>query len=54
MIHANEARLQAYMEAAEEWAKVWPQVEKEVEGHPLLEAHAMMAARAQGILPFLV
>ncbi|MBI1870558.1 MAG: hypothetical protein HYS07_05110 [Chlamydiae bacterium] len=54
LIHANEARLEAYMKAAEEWSKMWIQVEKEVRGYPLLEAHHLIATRASGVLPFSV
>jgi hypothetical protein len=52
LIRANEARLQAYMTAAEEWAAAWPDVEKRIAGLPLLEAHELIVERAEGALPF--
>lgn len=54
LIHANESRLEAYIEAAQGWAKMWPQVEKEVQGCPLLEAHHIIVTRSSGVLPFSV
>jgi hypothetical protein len=54
LIRANELRLEAYERAAELWAARWPQVEREIAGRPLLEAHAVIVRRAEGVLPFRV
>lgn len=54
LMHANEARLARYEAAAEPWAACWPEVRKAMEGLPLAEAHAVMSARAEGLLPFAV
>lgn len=51
LMHANEKRLQRYMNASEEWASLWPKLLKKVEGMPLLEAHAIIAIEAEGVLP---
>jgi hypothetical protein len=52
LMHANEERLARYQAAAEAWAAVWPRVQRELAGRPLLEAHEIMVARAEGVLPF--
>lgn len=52
LIHANERRLQRYLDSAESWAAMWPQVAAETAGLPLDRAHALVAARAEGVLPF--
>ena len=44
--------LARYREAAERWEAVWPAVQKETEGLPLLEAHRVLSARAEGVLPY--
>jgi hypothetical protein len=54
LIHANEARLSAYMEAAEQWVASWPAVERDVAGMPLRAAHELVVSRAEGVLPFTV
>ncbi len=54
LIHANEARLAAYMAAAQRWRERWPEIQKEVAGVPLRQAHSIVAQRAQGVLPFRV
>ena len=53
-IHANERRLQSYMDAARDWAAAWPKVSSEISGLPLGEAHATLVARAEELLPFCV
>ena len=53
LIHANESRLRRYMEAAADWADVWPGIAREISGMPLSEAHAIVVSRAVGVLPFL-
>jgi hypothetical protein len=52
LIHANEQRLARYMAASEGWAKLWPEVQRRFGRLPLLEAHRLMAASAEGVLPF--
>lgn len=52
LIHANEQRLARYMAASEGWAKLWPEVQRRLGSLPLLEAHRLMAASAEGVLPF--
>lgn len=52
LIHANEKRLKAYMEAAEKWLRIWPEVQNEVAGCSLIEAHKIIANRADGVLSF--
>ena len=47
----NEARLQAYGDAAASWASTWPQVATAMAGQPLTEAHRIMTAHAEGVLP---
>ena len=54
LIHANERRLQSYMDAAQAWLAAWPRLDAEVSGMPLREAHATLAGRAAGRLPFQV
>lgn len=49
---ANEKRLQCYMKASEEWAALWPELLKKVEGMPLLDAHTIIVSEAEGVLPF--
>lgn len=51
LIRANEARLRHYLAAAEAWAVRWPAVEAELAGLPLSRAHAVVTARAEGVLP---
>lgn len=52
LIRANEKRLMRYMTAAERWAEAWPAVAKDISGKPLAEAHRIMVACAEGVLPF--
>jgi len=52
LMRVNEERLARYLDAAEAWRAAWPEVQREIEGLPLLEAHALMASRAEGVLPF--
>ncbi len=54
LIHANERRLQRYMDAAKEWAAAWPGIGDEVAGLPLKEAHRRLVAHAEALLPFQV
>ena len=54
LIHANEDRLQSYMDAAQAWLDAWPHIAEEVSDMPLREAHAAIVAHAEGPLPFQV
>ncbi len=54
LIHANEDRLQTYMDAAQAWMEAWPEIAEEVADMPLREAHAAIVAHAEGRLPFQV
>ncbi|MDA0322148.1 MAG: hypothetical protein O2923_05460 [Verrucomicrobia bacterium] len=54
LIHANERRLQSYMDAAQTWLDAWPRIAAEVSGMPLREAHAALVAHAEGRLPYQV
>jgi hypothetical protein len=51
LMRANERRLQTYLDAARDWAAAWPEVAQAVAGMPLLEAHAVICARAERVLP---
>lgn len=48
----NEERLARYQNAAESWSRLWPEVQRQVEGLPLPEAHRLVTTRAEGVLPF--
>lgn len=52
LMRINEERLARYQAAAEPWAEVWPEVQRQVAGLPLLEAHRVLVSRAEGALPF--
>lgn len=52
LIRANEKRLLAYREAMQPWTEIWPEVVAETEDRPLAEAHAILVARAEGVLPW--
>jgi hypothetical protein len=52
LIRANEERLARYMAAAGDWAKLWPDVQRQIEGLSLPDAHRLMISRAEGVLPF--
>jgi len=54
LMHANEHRLQLYMDAAQAWLGAWPQIDTEIADMPLREAHATLVAYAEGRLPFRV
>jgi len=54
LMHANERRLQSYMDAAQAWLAAWPKINAEVADMPLREAHAALVAHAKGRLPFQV
>ncbi len=52
LIRANEERLARYQSAAEAWAAIWPDVQRQIAGLPLPEAHLLVTSRAEGTLPF--
>jgi hypothetical protein len=54
LMHANERRLQAYLDAARDWAAIWPDVSRDALHLPLSEAHAVVCERAARVLPFSV
>lgn len=54
LMHAHERRLQAYRDAAREWAALWPNLSRAVAGMPLPQAHAAIVEHAEGVLPFVV
>lgn len=52
LMRENEVRLDRYATAAAAWVKLWPTVQQETAGLPLLQAHAVILERATGVLPF--
>jgi len=52
LIHANEERLQRYLDAAETWRQAWPGIETGTEGMPLDAAHRHIVREAERLLPF--
>jgi hypothetical protein len=52
LMHADEARMARDRAAAAGWAAMWPRLSPEIAGLPLLEAHRVVVARAEGVLPF--
>lgn len=52
LIRANEERLARYQAAAEVWARLWPEVQRQIAGLSLLDAHRLVSAQAAGVLPF--
>lgn len=52
LIHDNEKRLKAYIEAAQEWLGLWPSIQKEICNLPLIKAHKIIIDRALTVLPF--
>ena len=51
LMRANEERLGRYREAYRAWAAAWPDVQRAIHGLPLPEAHEIVLARADGVLP---
>lgn len=51
LMHRNEARLRAYLEAAQLWREAWPEIERAIAGMPLTEAHTVVVERAKRLLP---
>lgn len=52
LMRINEERLARYQSAAEAWAELWPEMQRQIAGLSLLEAHRLIASRAEGVLPF--
>lgn len=54
MMHADEKRLERYMEASKKWLKVWLALEKTVKHLPLTKAHDIIVKEilALRLLPF--
>ncbi len=51
LMRRYEARLDAYMKAAQDWYANWPQLSRELDALPLLQAHEIMVKRASELLP---
>ena len=51
-MRTNERRLARYRSASQAWAANWPSVSREIDDAPLVAAHAIVTARAAGVLPF--
>ncbi len=51
LMEANERLLASYRVAASAWAECWPELSRETERLPLVEAHALIVSRATGVLP---
>jgi hypothetical protein len=51
LVEANEQRLSRYIRAGERWAGIWPEVEREIAGRRLTDAHDLLVRRASGVLP---
>ena len=48
----NPVRIERYLAAAGAWRGTWPEVERAARTLPLRRAHALVTARAEGVLPF--
>jgi hypothetical protein len=51
LIHANEERLQRYVDASGKWATAWPEIEAKISALPLKAAHARLVESAGNLLP---
>ena len=51
LMRANETRLLKYLSASQAWSEIWKDVEKEIAGLSLMDAHKIIVQRAEGILP---
>jgi len=54
LMAADVARLGRYRAASVAWAEAWPALQREMDDQPLLAQHALMAARALDLLPFVL
>jgi hypothetical protein len=52
LMRADEERLGRYRAAAEAWASVWPDLSRRIAPLDLRDAHRIVTARAEGVLPF--
>lgn len=52
LIRADEERLQRFRDAAAAWAELWPELARRIADQPLDEAHSVVTASAEGVLPF--
>jgi len=51
LMHANERRLECYLDAGRRWAAEWPSIERDTAGLDLPQAHARLVERARALLP---
>ena len=52
LMREDEERLERYRAAASAWAAMWPDVAREIAGLPLPDAHRIVTARAEDVLPY--
>lgn len=52
LVRKNEERLAVYRGATHQWMRLWPRLSDEITDLPLLEAHRIVVARAEGVLPY--
>jgi hypothetical protein len=52
LMREDEERLARYADASAPWRALWPEVAREIADRPLPEAHRIVIARAEGVLPF--
>jgi hypothetical protein len=52
LMRADEERLASYRAAAGDWGAAWSDLSRQVAGLPLLDAHRLIVARAEGLLPY--
>ncbi len=52
LMRSDEERLARYRHASAAWASLWPGLDRETAHLPLAEAHRIITARAEGVLPF--
>lgn len=52
MMRSDDERLARYRHASAAWASLWPELDREIADLPLAEAHRLVTARAEGVLPF--
>lgn len=51
LMHANEQRLRSYMDSAEAWQAMWPDIQAGIKDMSLIDAHHVIVERAHGVLP---
>jgi hypothetical protein len=52
LMREDEARLARYRVAASAWASLWPDVARQLTGLALPDAHRVVTARAENVLPY--